>query len=263
MPSSGRCHSIHQVSLARTALVTGASRGLGAVIAEHLAADGLHVAVNYRIAAEGAEGAEALVARVRSQGGTAEAFAADVTAPADVRRLVSAVSDRVGEIAVLVLNATGPQPQLLLAETSWEDHLAHLRFFVKSPVLLGREVLPGMKRRGYGRIIHIGSEVTARPTPDQSSYIAAKSAQLGLARAWALDLAAFGITVNTVAPGWIPVERHAGMAPAAFESYTAAVPAGHLGEPADVAQAVSFLASPAAGFITGEVLHVNGGRTMA
>ena len=98
-----------------------------------------------------------------------------------------------------------------MTEVAWADHLAQLDFFVKSPVLLGHAVLPGMQARRYGRIVHIDSEVAHRPPPGRSAYAAAKSAQIGLARSWARELAPSGITVNTVAPGFIPVERHGGL----------------------------------------------------
>ena len=243
--------------MARVALVTGASRGLGAAIARRLARDGLSVAVNYH---RGREPAEALVASIRAAGGTAAAFGADVTAPDDVAALVAAVSEQLGPIDVLVLNATGPQPERALEDTTWEHHAAHLDFFVKSPVLLGLAVLPGMRARGWGRIVHIGSEVAARPPAAQSAYVAAKGAQLALARAWAFELAPLGITVNTVAPGWIPVERHADAPDAARDAYLATVPAGQFGVPADVAAAVSALAADDAGYLTGQLLNVNGGR---
>ena len=187
----------------------------------------------------GPDPAEALVASIRAAGGKAAAFGADVTAPDDVAALVAAVSEQLGPIDVLVLNATGPQPERALEDTTWEHHAAHLDFFVKSPVLLGPAVLPGMRARGWGRIVHIGSEVAARPPAAQSAYVAAKGAQLALARAWALELAPLGITVNTVAPGWIPVERHADAPDAARDAYLATVPAGQFGVPADVAAAVS------------------------
>ena len=243
----------------RVALVTGASRGLGAVIAQSLARDGLRVAVNYH---RGKDRAEALANELQQEGAIAEAFGADVTTSEGVDELVAAVTERLGEIEVLVLNATGPQPELGLEETAWEQHSAHLDFFLKSPVLLGNAVLAGMKRRSFGRIVHVGSDVTARPPAAQSAYVAAKSAQLGLARAWALELAPYGITVNTVAPGWIPVERHAGASAATLEGYKDLIPAGRLGEPVDVAEVVRFLASPAAGFVTGQLLYVNGGMVL-
>src|SRR5580658_1417363 len=163
---------------------------------------------------------------------------------------------------VLVLNATGPQPEASLAEVARADHLAQLGYFVKSPVLLGRAVLPGMQARRYGRIVHIDSEVADRPPPGRSAYATAKSAQIGLARSWARELASSGITVNTVAPGFIPVERHADVPDEIRNAYLASVPAGRMGTPGDIAHAVSFLASEGAGFITGQRIVVDGGRSL-
>jgi 3-oxoacyl-[acyl-carrier protein] reductase len=185
----------------RVALVTGSSRGLGSAIAHRLAGDGFAVAVNgLHDDAQAAEVARAINART----GDAEVFFADVTDEKQATQLVTAVGDHFGSIDVLVVNATGPQPEAPLAEVAWEDHLAQLDFFVKSPVLLGRAVIPGMRARHYGRI---------------------------------------------------PAEIHA--------AYVASVPAGRIGTPQDVAYAVSFLASEAAGFITGQRILVDGGRSLA
>ncbi len=241
----------------RVALVTGSSRGLGRAIAQRLARDGLAVAVN---GLHGDGHALEVVDTIRSEGGAAVAFAADVTDKLQVGDLVAAVSDRLGPIEVLVLNATGPQPEAPLAKVAWEDHLAQLDFFVKSPVLLGRAVLPAMQVRGFGRIIQIDSEVAERAPPGRSAYATAKSAQIGLTRAWARELAHLGITVNTVAPGFIPVERHADVPGETRAAYVATVPTGRMGTPEDVAHAVSFFASEAASFITGQRLVIDGGR---
>ena len=129
-----------------------------------------------------------------------------------------------------------------------------------SPVLVGRAVLAGMRDRGWGRIVHIDSEVVDRVPADRSAYVAAKAAQIGLMRAWAADLAPHGITVNCVAPGFIPVERHAALAPEVVTTYVAGVPAGHAGTPDDIAHAVSYFASEGAAFVTGQRLVVDGGR---
>ena len=241
----------------RVALVTGSSRGLGRAIAHRLAADGLAVAVND---AHGGERAAAVAAAITEEGGVAAAFGADVTNEAQVRRMVEAVEAALGPVDVLVLNATGPQPEAPLTEVGWEDHLVQLDFFVRSPVLLGRAVVEGMKRRGAGRIIHIDSEVADLPPPGRSAYATAKSAQIGLARAWAREVAPWGITVNAVAPGFIAVERHADVPDAVREAYVASVPAGRMGTPEELAHAVSFFASERAGFITGQRVVVNGGR---
>ena len=224
----------------RVALVTGSSRGLGRAIAHRLARDGMAVAVND---AGGGERAQAVVADIRAGGGVADAFGADVTDE-------------------LVLNATGPQPEAPLEDVGWGDHLDQLDFFVKSPILLGRAVVAGMRRRGYGRIVHIDSEVADLPPPGRSAYATAKNAQIGLARAWARELAPWGITVNAVAPGFIAVERHAGVPGAVRETYAASVPAGRMGTPDELAHAVSFFASEGAGFVTGQRLVVDGGRAL-
>jgi 3-oxoacyl-[acyl-carrier protein] reductase len=242
----------------RVALVTGSSRGLGRAIAQRLARDGFAVAVN------GIEEDEthSVAAAIRGDGGIAEAFVADVTDEGQAEGLISAIAGRLGPVSVLVLNATGPQPTAPLAEVTWPDHLAMLEFFVKSPVLLGRAALPTMLAAHYGRIINVDSEVADLPPPGSSHYSTAKSAQKGVARAWARELAHLGVTVNSVAPGFIPVERHADLPPEVFEDYRATVPAGHLGTPDDIAHAVSFFASEGAGFITGQRIVVDGGRSL-
>jgi 3-oxoacyl-[acyl-carrier protein] reductase len=247
------------VTHGRVALVTGSSRGLGAVIARRLARDGFAVAVNGR---PGDEQVNDVAAAIRDEGGTAEGFGADVTDEREVGGLVAAVTDRLGPVDVLILNATGPQPEGAVTDVAWADHLAQLDFFVKSPVLLGRVILPGMQARRYGRIVQVDSEVADRPPPGRSAYATAKSAQIGLTRSWARELAPFGITVNTVAPGFIPVERHADVPDEAKKAYLASVPAGRMGTPADIAHAVSFLASDGAGFITGQRILVDGGRSL-
>jgi len=259
LAAAGRDGMIGRMSMGqqRVALVTGSSRGLGAAIARRLARDGLAVAVNGR---DGDAQIQEVARSIGADSGTAGAFAADVTDERDVTRLVAAISRSLGVVEVLVLNATGPQPEALLSEVAWEDHLAQLDFFVKSPVLLGRAVLPGMRARRSGRIIQIDSEVADRPPPGRSAYATAKSAQIGLTRSWARELAPLGITVNTVAPGFVPVERHADVTGEVRNAYLASVPAGRMGTPEDIAHAVSFLASPGAGFITGQRIVVDGGR---
>ena len=247
------------VAHGRVALVTGSSRGLGAAIARRLARDGLAVAVNGR---PGDRDAGEVARSIGDGGGIAEAFYADVTDEQQVADLVASITGCFGPVDVLVLNATGPQPEAPVTTVAWPDHLAQLSFFVQSPVLLGRAVLPGMQARRYGRIIHIDSEVAHRPPPGRSAYATAKSAQIGLTRAWARELAPSGITVNTVAPGFIPVERHAGVPGEVKDAYLASVPAGRMGTPGDIAHVVSFLASEDAGFITGQRIVVDGGRSL-
>src|SRR5262249_46384912 len=141
--------------------------------------------------------------------------------------------------------------------------LDQLEFFVKSPLLLMKAVVKQMKERRYGRIVNIGSEVFERGVPEFSNYVAAKGAQLGLTRSWALELAPWQITVNLVAPGWIPTERHINDPQEAKDAYAALVPMLHMGDPNDVAEAVAYLVSDGAKFITGQKLSVNGGNTLA
>ena len=243
----------------RVALVTGSSRGLGSAIAKRLGRDGFAVAVN---SLHGDGQADEVVHAIRDAGGTALSFPGDVTSEPEVVRLVAAITERLGPVDTLVLNATGPQPEAPVTDVAWSDHLAQLDYFLKSPVLLGRAVLAGMRAKRFGRIIHIDSEVADRPPVGRSAYAAAKSTQIGLARSWAHELAPFGITVNTVAPGFIPVERHSDVASEIRDAYVHTVPVGRIGTPEDVAYAVSVLASTEAGFITGQRVLVDGGRSL-
>ncbi len=245
--------------LRHVTLVTGSSRGLGKVIAERLARDGLSVAVN----GLGGDGrTDEVVRAICAAGGSADGFAADVTDAGAVAGLVAAVTHRLGPIDVLVLNATGAQPEGMLENVAWADHIAQLDYFVKSPVLLAADIVPGMQVRRFGRIIHIDSEVADRPPPGRSAYATAKAAQIGLMRSWVRELGPFGITVNAVAPGFIPVERHADVAAQTRSAYLATVPVGRMGTPDDVAHVVSFLASDGAGFVNGQRILVDGGRAL-
>ncbi len=240
------------------ALVTGASRGLGRVIAETLGEQGFRVAINY---ATSHDAAATVKRSIVDAGGVAETFAADVTDEAEVGGLQSAIAGSLGEVDVLVINATGPQPAVPLEHLEWTDMLQQLEFFVKSPMLLTRAFLPGMRRRRWGRVIMIGSEVFQIGNADSSAYVAAKGAQLGLTRSWARELGPDQITVNLVAPGWIPVERHQGTSEQDYAGYLRDVPLGHLGSPDDIAAAVAYLGSEGGRFVTGQQLSVNGGRT--
>jgi NAD(P)-dependent dehydrogenase (short-subunit alcohol dehydrogenase family) len=243
----------------KVALVTGASRGLGAAIAAKLAAHGARVGVNYF---GSPDLAQKVVSDIRRAGGDAEAFKADVRDENEVARLVNDVQSRFGLIDILVINATGPQPFIKIEHLTWRTCLDQLEFFVKSPMLLVKAVVGQMKQRRYGRIINLGSEVFERGIPEFSNYASAKGAQLGLTRSWANELAPWQITVNLIAPGWIPTERHINDPQAIKDAYAAAVPMRHMGVPEDVADAVAFLASDGAKFITGQKLAVNGGNTI-
>jgi 3-oxoacyl-[acyl-carrier protein] reductase len=148
-----------------------------------------------------------------------------------------------------------------LEDYAWRDFQDQLDFFVKAPVLLTQATLAGMKRTRWGRIILIGSEVVDLGNANFSAYVAAKAAMVGLARAWATEFGPWQITVNLVAPGWIPVERHAGTPHEALAAYAAGVPLQRQGMPADIAGAVAYLASDEAAFVSGQCLAVNGGNT--
>lgn len=244
------------MSSTRVALVTGASRGIGAVIARRLAADGWTLAVNYR---SETELAQQVVDDICRAGGSAAAFQADVTDQAEVADLAARVGAELGPVLAVVANATGPQPNAFLEELTWDAYLDQFRFFVKSPTLLAQAVLPAMKTHRSGRIVLIGSDMVDRAKPGSSAYAAAKAAEAELVKIWARELGPHGITVNLVAPGWIPVERHAG---ADTSAYRADVPLGRMGTPDDIAGLVGYLASDAAGFVTAQRISVNGGHTI-
>jgi 3-oxoacyl-[acyl-carrier protein] reductase len=243
----------------RVALVTGASRGLGEAIAVALGACGAKVAVNYFASPEKAE---RTVEAVKKAGGDAHAFKADVREEGEVTRMIQEVTGRLGPVDILVPNATGPQPFVPLEKLTWRACLDQLEFFVKSPVLLAKAVVPGMKQKKWGRIINIGSEVLEKGVPEFSNYVSAKGAQLGLTRSWAMELATSGITVNIVSPGWIPTERHKDDSDESKRAYAAGVPMKRMGVPEDIGAAVAFLASDAANFITGQKVSVNGGNSL-
>lgn len=243
----------------RVALVTGSTAGLGRSMATHLGRAGASVALNY---ANNVERAEAALKDYRGEGLKGDIFRGSVVDSSEVERLEREVREALGPIDILVLNATPAQPIKPIEEYDWDFHQSMLDFFVKSPFLLTRAVLPGMKERGYGRIINIGSEVFDRGVPNFSPYVAAKGAQRGWTRSMSQELAPFGITVNMVSPGWIPVERHAEDAEEDKEAYRSLIPMGHWGKPADIGAAAVYFASDEANFVTGQTLVVNGGMTV-
>lgn len=245
--------------MGRTVLVTGASRGLGAAMAVALAEAGHRVAVNYFASAARAE---ALCTELRGRGLVARAFGADVREEAEVERLVAEVAAALGPVEVLVCNATGHQPMLPLEQQTWQSYLDQLEFFVKSPLLLAQAVVPGMRARGFGRIIQIGSEVVELGNAAFANYVAAKAAQLGQTRSWARELGPAGITVNLVAPGWIPTERAFAASEDDKRAYAEGVPLRRMGQPEEVARVVAFLASDESSFVTGQKIAVNGGNTL-
>jgi 3-oxoacyl-[acyl-carrier protein] reductase len=244
----------------KVALVTGGSRGLGAAISTTLADSGAKVAINYH---SRTEEADQVKRSIIDRGGIAEIFKADVTDERQVKLLCDDVVKKLGAIDILVVNATLVHVHKPIENLSWRDMLDHLEFFVKSPLLLVQQVLPTMKKNRCGRIIQIGSEVFEKGLPRFSSYVSAKGAQLGLTRSWANELGADQITVNLIAPGWIPTEMHANDPEEMKSDYAKNVPLKHMGQPSDIGAMVAFIASDAAKFITGQRITVNGGNTMA
>jgi len=243
----------------KVALVTGSTAGLGYEIACALGGAGAQVALNFR---NDEERGQRALGRYLDSGSQGALFRGDVTDKAAVDALVDSIEADLGSIDILVVNATPSQPRRELESYSWDEVQVMLDAFVKSPFLLSQMVVGAMKSRRWGRIIHIGSEVLDKGAPNFSAYVAAKGAQNGLSRSMSQELAPWNITVNTVSPGWIPVERHANASEESKEAYLSTIPIGRWGTPRDVAGTVAFLASEHAGFITGANLHVNGGRSI-
>lgn len=243
----------------RVALITGASKGLGKAMAFGLGRAGAKVAINY---ANSREHADRTFREFRDAGLHGMLVRADVTDEAEVARMCSEIEAELGPVDIAVYSATGPQPLKPIEEYDWAFYQEMYDFFVKSPFLITRRVLPHMKKQRWGRIINITSEVFRRGTHPFSAYVAAKGAQTGWTRAMAGELAPWGITVNAVAPGWIPVERHANDPEEMKEGYRKLIPMGHFGIPSDIAGAVTFLASDAARFVTAADIPVNGGMTV-
>ncbi|MCC7064729.1 MAG: SDR family oxidoreductase [Planctomycetes bacterium] len=243
----------------RTVLITGSSKGLGKAMAFALGAAGAKVAINY---ANGKETAEATFAEFQERGYEGGLFRADVTNEKQVQKLCAEVTKKLGPIDILVANATPAQPQKPIEQYDWAFYQQMLDFFVKSPYLLTRAVLPQMKARRWGRIINIGSEVFRRGVPNFSAYVAAKGAQAGWTRSMATELAPWQITVNIVSPGWIPVERHENDPKAQKDGYKAMIPMQRWGVPGDVGGVITFLAGDGAAFVTGQDIAVNGGMTV-
>jgi 3-oxoacyl-[acyl-carrier protein] reductase len=241
------------------ALVTGSTRGLGRQIAIDLAAAGARTAMNY---AHDYENAQRAFADLQSASRDSHLVQGDITDAIAVERMCREVAETLGPIDILVINATCNQPELPFEQYDWDFFQSMLDYFVKSPVLLMKSCLPHMKQQRWGRIVHITSEVVALAAAPCSAYVAAKGGQTGLALSTARELAGSGITVNMVAPGWIPVERHANYSAESMREYAAGVPAGRMGTPDDIGPTVVYLASEEARFITGQTVAVNGGNTV-
>jgi len=239
----------------RVALVTGGSRGIGAAVSSELAAAGANVAVNY---VAGAEAAQALVEEITGRGGSARAIQGDISTAAGATALVEQVESDVGPIAILVNNAGITRDNLImkLGDDDWhrviDTNLGGAFFTCRA---LSR---PMLKRRA-GVIVNITSIVGVHGNAGQTNYAASKAGLIGLTKSLAKELGGRGIRVNAIAPGYIATELTDALPDQAREAILGGTPLGRLGEPADVARAVRFLCSDAAGFITGDVLAVDGG----
>ncbi|MEK9864351.1 MAG: SDR family oxidoreductase [Verrucomicrobiota bacterium] len=243
----------------KVVLVTGSTKGLGRAMAMALGQAGAKVAINYH---NDQAKAQTALDHFREAGCQGELFQADVTDESQVNAMVSSIEQTLGSVDVAVINATCDQPHKPIEDYTWSFYQSMLDFFIKSPFLITRAILPAMKRRGWGRIINIGSEVFHLGVPEFSAYVAAKGGQNGWSRSMARELAPFGITVNMISPGWIPVERHDKEPQAWKDAYLPTIPLGRWGVPEDLAGAVTFLASESSSFVTGQNLHVNGGLTL-
>ncbi|MGC9128435.1 MAG: 3-oxoacyl-ACP reductase FabG [Acidithiobacillus sp.] len=239
----------------RLALVTGASRGIGAAIAERLALAGARVVGT----ATSAAGAETITARLGDQGGVGMVL--DVTDDAAMDAVVRDIAAQLGAVDILVNNAGITRDQLLLRMKD-EDWDRVLDTNLRAVYRLSRLCLRGMLKAQYGRIIHITSVVGSMGNPGQSNYAAAKAGVAGFTRALAREVAARGITVNCVAPGFIETDMTAQLPAAQREALLAQIPAARLGQAEEVAHAVAWLAGPQTGYITGQSLHINGGLWM-
>ena len=217
------------------AIVTGNSTGLGKAIGLSLGRAGAKVPVNF---ANNETRARKTYEEYQAAGIQTVLARADVTTEAGVHDLFAKTEKELGRVDVLVPNATCEQPLKPIEEYDWAFYQLMLDFFIKSPFLLTKRALPHMKERRWGRIINITSEVFHRSVAPFSAYVAAKGGQIGWSRSMSRELAPVGITVNTVAPGWIPVERHERDPQAEKDAYRALIPADRWGSPHDVADAV-------------------------
>jgi 3-oxoacyl-[acyl-carrier protein] reductase len=241
----------------QVALVTGASRGIGAAIAQQLAAQGLKVVGT----ATSDTGADAITQALSAFPGCKGAKL-DVNNAAEAETLIDAIVKEHGALHVLVNNA-GITRDTLAMRMKDDDWDAVLDTNLKAVFRMSRAVMRAMMKQRYGRIISITSVVGASGNPGQANYAAAKAGVAGMTRALARELGSRGITVNCVAPGFIETDMTAALPEAQQQALLSQIPLGHLGKPADIAHAVAYLASPTAGYITGQELHVNGGMFMA
>jgi 3-oxoacyl-[acyl-carrier protein] reductase len=239
----------------RVALVTGGSRGIGAAICTELAAAGAEVAVNY---ARDASAATAVCDAVRAAGGSARALQGDVSTAEGASALVAAVEGDIGPIAMLVNNAGITRDDLIM-RLSDEDWRSVIDTNLGGAFFTCRALSRPMLKRRAGVIVNITSIVGVHGNAGQTNYAASKAGLIGLTKSLAKELGGRGIRVNAIAPGYIATELTDALPDQAREAILGGTPLGRLGEPADVARAVRFLCSDAAGFITGDVLAVDGG----
>lgn len=242
----------------QTALVTGASRGIGRSIALALADMGANVAVNY---SGNEEAANAVVAEIKARGVEAIALKANVGKSAEADALVKDVLDTWGRIDILVNNA-GITRDNLIMRMKEEEFDQVIETNLKGVFNCLKAVTRPMMKQRYGRIINISSVVGALGNPGQANYVAAKAGVIGLTKSAARELASRGITVNAVAPGFIDTDMTRELPEDMREKLMGDIPLARLGKPEEIADVVTFLASSAAGYMTGQTLHVDGGMYM-
>ena len=240
----------------QVALVTGASRGIGAVIAQRLAQDGARVAVNYQVS----EAAALEVVRdITESGGEAAQMAGDVSREEDAGALVKNVIEQWGRIDILVNNAGITRDRLLLRMTP-EDWDRVLEVNLRGAFLCTKLVMPHLVRRRQGRVINISSVVGLGGNPGQANYAASKAGMIGFTKAVAREVASRNITVNALAPGFIDTGGMVDqMTEEARQNVLGRIPMARFGSAGDVAEAVSFLCGPGGGYITGQVITIDGG----
>ena len=237
------------------ALVTGASRGIGAAIADELAAQGATVIGT----ATSEAGAKAIGERLAGQGGHGRLL--DVADPASVEALIDGIASDIGPVSILVNNAGITRDNLLMRMKD-EDWQAILDTNLTSVYRTSKAVMRAMMKARKGRIINIASVIGVTGNAGQANYAAAKAGIIGFSKSMAREIGSRGITVNVVAPGFIDTDMTRSLPEDARKGMLDQIALGRLGEPADIARAVAFLAGPSAAYITGETLHVNGGMYM-
>ena len=244
----------------RVAVITGASRGIGAATASVLANRGLRVVVNYR---SSVQEAEQVVAAITEAGGEAVAIRADVTAPGDVAAMADQTEQRWGRVDVLVHNALIPFAITSFADLSWQQLGGKLERELHAAFLITKAVVPGMISRRYGRLVYISTGLSRQPREGMITLGTAKAALDQFVRFIALELAPHGITANLVAPATVEgTTMTQQLTREQMHELAAATPMGRLVRPDDVARTVAFFASEDSGFTTGHYIPVNGGVAM-